>query len=258
MSGITTSSVTCANGMPGHLALPEGKHAVPAVIVLHERYGFVRHPREVAERFARLGMAGLAINCFFKCDFQPDLAACTKRYFMSDPESVAYVRAAIAALEATGRVDRGRIALLGMCQTGRHPIVAGAAGLLAAAICWYGAGSDREFETGPHYPEPLADLVARLACPFLGLFGERDNHIPLRNVQRLRGLLEQNAKSYDIAVYEAAPHGFLNDTMQERWRPAAAEEAWRRQMAFLDKAFSGGFARARVEQRFAAELAATG
>jgi len=38
---------------------------VPAVIILHERYGFVPHPRELAERFARLGMAGFAINCFY-------------------------------------------------------------------------------------------------------------------------------------------------------------------------------------------------
>ena len=196
MSAIAAGPLLCADGMEGHLALPAGNRTVPAVIILHERYGFVQHPRDVAEHFARLGMAGLAINCFFKCDFQPDLAAGTKRYFMSDPESVATITAAIAALAATGRVDTAKIAVLGMCQTGRHPIVMGAAGdAIAAAICWYGAGSDREFETGPYYPEPLADIVARLRCPFLGLFGEVDNHIPVRNVLRLRALLERHGKS---------------------------------------------------------------
>lgn len=259
MSAAESRTLTCANGMPGHLALPAGTGRVPAVIILHERYGFVAHPRQVAERFAGLGMAGFAVNCFFKCTFQPDLAAGTKRYFMTDPESATYITAAIAALGETGRVDLGKIAVLGMCQTGRHPIVMGAAGTaIAAAVCWYGAGSDREFDTGPYYPAPLADIVADLHCPFLGLFGETDNHIPIRNVRRLRALLEQHGKSFEIALYEGAPHGFLNDTMKERYRPREAEAAWRRQMAFLEKAFSGGFDTARVEQRFAADLVATG
>ena len=115
--------------------------AGPGVIILHERYGFVQHPREVAERFARLGMAGFAINGFFKCDFQSSLADGTKRYYMTDPESVDYMTSAVEALKATGRVDTAKIAVLGMCQTGRHPFVMAAnSDLIAAAICWYGGG----------------------------------------------------------------------------------------------------------------------
>jgi carboxymethylenebutenolidase len=257
MQGVTTRTLECAGGLPGYLALPESEELAPAVIILHERYGFVQHPRNVAERFASLGIAGFAINAFFKCDDQPALAAGTKRYYMSDPESVAYVTAAIDALKATSRVDVNKVALLGMCQTGRHPMVVGAeTSLLAAAICWYGAGADREFETGPYYPKPLPDVLARLNCPLLGLFGDRDNHIPVANVRRIRDLLELNDKTFDIRIYEGAPHGFLNETMSERYRHARSEAAWRAQMTFLDKAFNGGFAASRVEQRYAADLAA--
>ena len=74
MAQIKTQELTCRNGMPAYLALPEGAGKVPGVIILHERYGFVQHPHDVAERFAGLGMAGLAMNGFFKCDYQPSLA----------------------------------------------------------------------------------------------------------------------------------------------------------------------------------------
>jgi carboxymethylenebutenolidase len=255
--GFTTKSIACANGLPGYLALPDTPSRVPAVIILHERYGFVQHPRDVAERFASLGMAGFAINGFYKCDYQPALADGTKRYYMTDPDSVDYVTAAIAALKETSRVDTSKIALLGMCQTGRHPMVMAAeTSALAAAICWYGAGANKEFETGPYYPKPLSDILARLNCPLLGLFGETDNHIPVANVRRMRDLLEQHDKTFEINIYEEAPHGFLNNTMLERYRHPQSEAAWCVQMAFLDKAFDGGFDRTRAEQRFAANLAA--
>jgi carboxymethylenebutenolidase len=248
-------AVECANGMPGYLALPQGTAKLPAVIILHERYGFVQHPRDVADRFARLGMAGFAINCFYKCDFQPSLADGTKRYYMTDPESIDYITSAIETLRRTSRVDMAKIAVLGMCQTGRHPMVMATTNLIAAAICWYGAGANREFQTGPYYPEPLSDILARVNCPVLGLFGEIDNHIPVSNVRRIRDLLEQNGKTFEINIYEGAPHGFLNNTMLERYRHPQSEAAWQVQMAFLDRAFNGGFDRTRTEQRYSANLA---
>jgi len=156
-----------------------------------------------------------------QCDFQPDLAAGTKRYYMTDPESVAYISAAIAALAETGRVDSAKIAVLGMCQTGRHPIVMGAASdAIAAAICWYGAGSTANSRPVPIIPRRSPTASLSCAAPSSACsVGETDTHIPIRNVRRLRALFEQHGKSFDIALYEGAPHGFLNDTMPERYRP---------------------------------------
>jgi carboxymethylenebutenolidase len=252
----TTKAIHCANGMPGYLALPAGTGKVPAVIILHERYGYVQHPRDVAERFARLGIVGFAINGFFKCDYQPSLADGTKRYYMSDPESVEYVTSAIQTLKETNRVDTAKVALLGMCQTGRHPMVMAAeTDSLAAAICWYGAGANTEFEVGLYYPKPLSDILSRIHCPLLGLFGDSDRHIPVANVRRMRDLLEKNGRTFEIQIFEGAPHGFLNNTMLERYRHPQSEAAWQVQMDFLRKAFGGGFDRTRAVQRYGATLA---
>jgi carboxymethylenebutenolidase len=89
----------------------------------------------------------------------------------------------------------------------------------------------------------------------LGLFGETDRHIPIANVRRLRDLLEQHGKTFQINIYADAPHGFLNETMPERYRHAQAEAAWSAQMDFLDKAFNGGFDRSRSVQTYAANIA---
>lgn len=47
MSEFVTSEPVCANGMPGYLAIPKGDAKVPAVIILHERYGFGQHQRDI-------------------------------------------------------------------------------------------------------------------------------------------------------------------------------------------------------------------
>jgi carboxymethylenebutenolidase len=60
MSEICTRTITCSAGMPTFAAVPDTDAKVPVVIVMHERYGFVRHTRDLAERFARDGLVAIA------------------------------------------------------------------------------------------------------------------------------------------------------------------------------------------------------
>jgi carboxymethylenebutenolidase len=257
MTDFVAQDTECANGMPGYLAIPKGNEPVPAVIILHERYGFGQHQRDIAERFAKVGIAGFAINAFYKCDYQDALAAGTQRYRITDPESVDYVNAAIQRLKETGRVDISKIAELGMCQTGRHPLIMAAEGTtLAAAICWYGAGSNKEFETSEYYTKPLAEYLAKAGCPVLGVFGALDNHIPVSNVRRIRDELEKHRKLFNIYVVENAPHGFLNSRMPKRYRHEQSEFVWKIQMEFLDRAYRRGFPQNQIPQHYRADLPA--
>src|SRR5436190_13101616 len=123
MADFVAEDITCSNGMPGYLAMPIGTDLVPAMIILHERYGFGEHQRDVAQRFAKAGFAGFAVNAFYKCDYQDALADGTKRFRITDRESVEFVNIAIEKLKQTGRVDLSKIGYLGMCQTGRHPLI---------------------------------------------------------------------------------------------------------------------------------------
>ena len=255
MVEFVSTEATCANGMPGYLAIPKGDRKVPAVVILHERYGFGQHQRDVADRFARNGIAGFAVNGFFQCDYQPELAAGTKRFHFTDPDSVEFTKLAIQVLKETGRVDSDKIASLGMCQTGRHPLIMAAeTNLIAAAVCWYGAGTNKEFEVNQYYTKPLADYLAAANCPILGIFGGLDNHIPASNVRRIRDELEKHQQTFEIYIVDNSPHGFLNNCMPARYRHEQSEYSWKVQLDFLGKVFNQDFPPDQIRQYYLANL----
>jgi carboxymethylenebutenolidase len=208
VSDIATSTVRCEGGLPAFLAVPAAATKLPAVVLMHERYGLVQHTRDLAARFARDGFACIAPDFFHK---HPDQAALHRGdvgYDMTDPEAVFYLDAALAELGALPQVDRSKISVAGVCQTGRHPLVLAAQRPIAAALVWYGAASQREWQVNARYPEPLEAIIARVECPVLGLFGEEDHVISLADVRRLRDCLDRHDKSYTIKVYADAPHGW--------------------------------------------------
>ena len=152
--------------------------------------------------------------------------------------AVAPVRVSAAELARLPQVDCDRIAVKGVCQTGRHPLVFAAERRIAAALVWYGAASENEWKVSERFPRPLDDIIARIECPVLGIFGEADHVISLSDVRRFRDCLDRHDKTYAIKVYPGAPHGWLNDTMPGRYRRAPAEAAWALQLAFLARVFA--------------------
>jgi carboxymethylenebutenolidase len=245
MSDVVTKTIRCRGGLPAFLAVPPTDGQVPAVVLMHERYGLVPHTRDLAQRFARDGFACIAPDFFHKHPDQDALHRGDVGYDMSDPEAVEYLEAAIAELAALPQVDQGKIAVAGVCQTGRHPLVLAAERPLAAALVWYGAASKREWQVSARYPRPLDEVIARVDCPVLGIFGEDDHVISLDDVRRLRDTLDRHDKTYTIKVYPGAPHGWLNDTMPGRYRREQAEAGWALQRAFLETVLDPGYDRSR-------------
>src|ERR1700719_3261549 len=143
-AGIRTFAATCGD-MPAHVAVPVGEERAPCVIVIHERYGLVRHTREIAERFARDGYVAIAPNFFHRHPDQDALHRGEAGCEIGDPEALACLAAAIEALEAVPQADPARLAVMGVCQTGRHPLVLAAARPIRAALVWYGAAQPREW-----------------------------------------------------------------------------------------------------------------
>jgi carboxymethylenebutenolidase len=102
-------------------------------------------------------------------------------------------------------------------------------------------------------PKPLETTIASLTCPVFAAFGEADHIISIEDVQRLRNCLEASRKSYEIRIYEGAPHGWLNDTMPGRYRRPQADAAWAAQQRFLSRVFAGGHDPMRADWRFKSE-----
>lgn len=254
MPDIKTSTVQCTNGMDAHLAVPASSRATPCVIVIHERYGLVRHIQEIADRFARAGYVAIAPDLFFKHPNPDALHRGDSSYEMTDPEAIIGLDAAIDALTKVPNADVNRLAAMGICQTGRHPLVLAAHRPVSAALVWYGSAQPREWAVNARYTRALDEIIAVIDCPVLGVFGEIDNLISIEDIRKFRDCLEKHGKSFDIGVYPGAPHGFFNDTMPGRYRRAEAEAAWSRQLEFLRAAFDPALDRSRVVQRYSSNI----
>jgi carboxymethylenebutenolidase len=252
---IETRDIICKGGMPAYLCLPAGSGKVPVAIMLHERYGYVKHPRDVAERFAREGYVGVAPNLFYRDPDQAGINSGRKHYDLTDLESVESIGDLLATLgDEVARADVSKVAVMGVCQTGRHMLVSAAELPIAAGLIWYGGASAKNFQVGPMYPKPLEEVIAKVRCPIHGVFGETCHTQPVADVRAFRNCLERQGKSFKIIVSRDAPHGFLNDTMPGRYRRQQAEAGWASQMAFLEQVFCPGYDRSRLIQVYDSDI----
>jgi carboxymethylenebutenolidase len=258
-TGIVPTTVKFGGGISAVRALPKAKGKRPAVIILHERYGIDEHTKDLTARLAQSGFVGLAPDLFHR--FTGDRKALLRgeqRVDLTDDGGLADLNTAIDYLKRLKEVDATRIGIIGVCKTGRQPVlVAANRDDVAGVVVLYGAIGGREWQGGELRPTPIEDLVAKLSCPVLGVFGEADHIISVDDVARFRNCCEKYKKSCHIRIYRAAPHGWLNDTMPGRYRKEAANDAWKLMMAFLKKCFAGGWHKDRISCTYESDYSAT-
>jgi carboxymethylenebutenolidase len=247
--------VRIENRMSAYLGRPDGRGKRPAIIHLHERYGIVQHTSDLAQKLLDAGYIVLVPDLFSRfIGDRKALANGDLHVELSDEEVLQDLDAAIAHLKTLPEADASRLAMVGVCQTGRQPLLVSAErNYLAGAVVLYGAIYKRDWEPHPLRPQPVDRLLERVSCPVQGIFAELDNLISLEDILRMRNVLEQAKKSFDIRVYPEAPHGFLNDTMPGRYRPEQAKAAWQEIISFLNMVLDGGWNRERVFWRFEAD-----
>jgi carboxymethylenebutenolidase len=254
-TGISPMTVRFGAGIGAVRALPKAKGKRPGVIILHERYGIDRHTKELTVKLAQAGFVGLAPDLFHR--FTGDRKAVLRgqqRVDLTDDGALEDLDAAVEYLQNSSNVDGSRVGVIGVCQTGRQPLLLAARrNDIAAAIVLYGAIGGKEWQGNDLRPTPVEELVAKVNCPVLGIFGEADHLISLDDVVRFRNCFEKVKKTYHIRLYRDAPHGWLNDTMPGRYRKEAAKDAWSLMMAFVKKCFAGGWEKDRICHTFEAD-----
>ena len=249
------TSIKIDNRMNGFLGIPDGVVKKPVVIHLHERYGIVEHTTDLGQKFVDAGYVTIVPDFFSR--FTGDRAALARgddRCELSDDEVLFDLDAVVEHLKTVPQADLTKVAMSGVCQTGRQPIlVAAKRKLLSAAVVLYGAVYDADWKSHPLRPEPIDKLMQEVSCPIAAVFGELDNLIHRDNIVRMFSVLAEAKKSFDIRMYADAPHGFLNDTMPGRYRPAQAEAAWNQITSFLGSVFAGKWQKGRAIWRFDAD-----
>ena len=238
-TGISPTTIRFGKGIGAVRALPRAKSKRPGVIILHERYGIDQHTKDLTVKLAQAGFVGLAPDLFHR--FDGDRKAVLRgeqRVDLTDDGALEDLNGAVEYLKRSPNVDGTRIGIIGVCQTGRQPLLLAAKrNDIAGAVVLYGAIGGKEWLANDLRPTPVEDLVAQVNCPVLGIFGEADHIISIDDAARFRNALEKAKKDYHIRIYRDAPHGWLNDTMPGRYRKEPAKDAWNLMISFLKKCF---------------------
>src|SRR5262249_39793765 len=122
----------------------------------------------------------------------------------------------------------------------------------------YGAAQSSDWQVTENQPRAMGEMLGALQAPALLVFGEGDHVISLDDILRVRGALETTRRSYRMRVFPDVPPGWLNDTMPGRYRPTAAQAAWRLLLTFLEEVLDGRWPGAgRIRWEFESDVAPT-
>ena len=214
---------------------PDGP-ARGAVMVIQEAFGLNDHIEDVTRRFADAGYHAAAPDLFHRAgggtapygDFSKVLPLFEG--LDGDDAILRDVDAALGHLESAGWAG-SRTGVVGFCLGGRISLLVSLRRQVGAGVGFYGGG----IVTGrfPQFP-PLIDEVPGLAVPWLGLFGDLDESIPVDDVERLRAVLDRTPVDTEVVRYADAGHGFHCDR-RPSYVEADARDGWARTLAWFDR-----------------------
>jgi dienelactone hydrolase len=166
-TGISPTTIRFGKGVGAVRALPKVRGKRPGVIILHERYGIDQHTKDLTVKLAQAGFVGLAPDLFHR--FDGDRKAVLRgeqRVDLTDDGALEDLNGAVEYLKRSPNVDGTRIGIIGVCQTGRQPLLLAAnRSDIAAAVVLYGAIGGKEWLSNDLRPTPVEDLVAQVNCP---------------------------------------------------------------------------------------------
>jgi carboxymethylenebutenolidase len=204
-------------------ARPKGNEKRAGVIVIHENRGLVPHIEDVARRVALEGFLAVAPDALSPLGGTPEDID-EGRNKMRELDSEATIKNFVAAVKylKTHPQSTGKVGCMGFCWGGGVTNqVAVHAPDLTAAVPFYGRQPE---------PEDVPKIKASLLIHYAGL-DERIN----AGIPAFEAALKAASVDYKIYMYEGAAHAFFNDTNPDRYNKEAAELAWKRTIAFLNK-----------------------
>jgi carboxymethylenebutenolidase len=206
-------------GMSRNAPIP----AAPGLIVIHEWWGLNDNIKAMTRRLAGEGYNVLAVDLYKgQVADNPDAAKKLASQAMADRDGgMAILRAADDFLKKQGAT---KVGVIGWCFGGGWSLAA-AIDMpqgIDAAVMYYGQ------------PEKDHERLAKLHAPLIGFFGADDKSIPPAAVHEMESALKQQGKSVEVHIYDGAGHAFANPS-GTAYRPAAADDAWQRTVAFLNK-----------------------
>ena len=214
--------------------VPEATEPRPGVLVIHEALGLTDEMRRMARRFAEAGFVALAPDFLAGLGPKPFCIARFMRGIGRRGVGRPYrqLDAARAWLGLRPEVAGRPIGVAGFCMGGGFALLYAAGGEVDAVAPFYPAVPDEEILEG--------------ICPVVASFGGRDV-VFAAGAERLETALTRLGIDHDVETYPEAGHAFMTRyegitawlgrrlPMHVGHDPEAAEDAWRRTIAFFSR-----------------------
>ncbi|MGH7353981.1 MAG: dienelactone hydrolase family protein [Candidatus Rokuibacteriota bacterium] len=204
-----------------------GMVVIPDVRGIHQYY------KDLADRFAEVGVDAVAIDFFARTaptDDRSDAFDFMSHVSLTKPETLqADIAAAAGYLRSPDGGGVRSLFSVGFCFGGALSYLQAASGLgYAGVIGFY--GWPLGLKRWPDRPKPI-DAVARYKSPALSLFGGADEGIPQSAIDEFDGACKKAGVKHTFTVYPGAPHSFF-DRKYAEFADASAD-AWRRVQDFV-------------------------
>ncbi|MBI1961737.1 MAG: dienelactone hydrolase family protein [Candidatus Rokubacteria bacterium] len=192
----------------------------PGVLVIQEWWGLVGHIKKVCDRFAAEGFSALAPDMYHgKTASEPDEAG---KLFMALNIGQAEKDLRGAATYLLARSSTKKLGAVGFCMGGQLALYAATLNpSVGACVNFYGI-----------HPNVKPDY-SKLSGPVLGLFAEKDTFVTPKVADEATAAIRAAGKQADHHIYPNADHAFFNDERSDVYDKAAADDAWRRTLAFF-------------------------
>jgi carboxymethylenebutenolidase len=217
-----------SNRFAAYVATAE-QPATAQVLILPDVRGLHQFYKELALRFAEVGVAAIAMDYFGRSaglsvrddafEYMPHVQQLTQAGVMAD------ATAALAQLrDQAGSVARFSV---GFCMGGMLSFLCGTQELGLNGVIGFYAGMSRDFFGGGS----LLQWAHTIHLPALGLFGGADPGIPADQVATFDQALDTAGVPHEIITYPGAPHSFFDRRSVEF--ADASSDAWTRVRTFI-------------------------
>lgn len=227
LQGNNTTPITAESNVQyftetkGYFARPEAQGNYPGIVMIHENRGLRQEIKDMADQLAKEGYMVLAVDLYKGkvVETQDEARALSSSF--DQQTGVANLRAAASYLREKGAT---KIASLGWCFGGRQSVALAISGeKLDATVVYYGGNMATTTEE-----------LKPIKWPVLGIFGDKDQAIPIEKVKEFETSLNTLGIENEIHIYPGVGHAFANPSGMN-YAPNETKDAWSKTLNFLNK-----------------------
>jgi dienelactone hydrolase len=207
----------------------------PGVLIVHEWWGHNQHARDQAQRLAKAGYVGFALDMYGKgkvAKHPDDAKAFVAEATASFPREKARFDAALEQLKKRPEVDATKIAAIGYCFGGAVVLDMLRSGETFGLVATFHGALGSKLKAKPGTKTRV-----------LVLHGKDDPMITQEQVASFKQEMDAAKVRYEVVEYPGAKHGFTNPAADKAGVPGLAYDAKTDEASFaaLKKALAEQF-----------------